>query len=470
MSSVRSAWFRIEIQDKNDKWIDITDNVAGHVEFEENSESLDKLTFNLVSTDAQSVMRFMDGLSQGDGVSYWFGYVDGTTFLNDSNEMFYGVIGKLLPHFPADGRPSLNVVVYDPGWLLTKNKPSMPLTFGAGKNAKPMTRADIVKKICQPYLDDQSISSIVVKIPEKYIGAVSNGKGEVIQQNQGESDWKFLKRLAHGDNRQYNSKFNGCDCVVYVQTVDNAPVLFFVPEADLMAKTSAIGLMYPMENTDIIVDQDPTAATGKMLMSAEIDDNPDIQADEPLIEVPADAFTGDDEMVNEVLQNGGTVPMTFDEFFDSFTINTDLIKKDEDSNTGIAQTNLMSQALGMFDGSFNWDSVKKYVTYVIAVKPAGKKTTPSDVPVTKGDVKDPVRARVNVQSALNRAYKKSNSAGIVMTASLIEGNTNIRPRMVYLIENLGGKYSSSDNIKWFATTVTHSIDGSKYTQKVKLTL
>ena len=57
-----------------------------------------------------------------------------------------------------------------------------------------------------------------------------------------------------------------------------------------------------------------------------------------------------------------------------------------------------------------------------------------------------------------------------MTASLIEGNTNIRPRMVYLIENLGGKYSSSDNIKWFATTVTHSIDGSKYTQKVKLTL
>ena len=184
-----------------------------------------------------------------------------------------------------------------------------------------MTRADIVKKICQPYLDDQSISSIVVKIPEKYIGAVSNGKGEVIQQNQGESDWKFLKRLAHGDNRQYNSKFNGCDCVVYVQTVDNAPVLFFVPEADLMAKTSAIGLMYPMENTDIIVDQDPTAATGKMLMSAEIDDNPDIQADEPLIEVPADAFTGDDEMVNEVLQNGGTVPMTFDEFFDSFTIN-----------------------------------------------------------------------------------------------------------------------------------------------------
>jgi hypothetical protein len=310
----------------------------------------------------------------------------------------------------------------------------------------------------------------VVKIPEKYIGAVSNGKGEVIQQNQGESDWKFLKRLAHGDNRQYNSNFNGCDCVVYVQTIDNAPVLFFVPEADLMAKTSAIGLMYPMENTDIIVDQDPTAATGKMLMSAEIDDNPDIQADEPLIEVPADAFTGDDEMVNEVLQNGGTVPMTFDEFFDSFTINTDLIKKDEDSNTGIAQTSLMSQALGMFDGSFNWDSVKKYVTYVIAVKPAGKKTTPSDVPVTKGDIKDPVRARVNVQSALNRAYKKSNSAGIVMTVSLIEGNFNIRPRMVYPIENLGGKYSSSDNIKWFATTVTHSIDGSKYTQKVKLTL
>jgi hypothetical protein len=471
MSSVRSAWFRIEIKDKNNQWQDVTDNVAGRIELEETAELLDKLSFTLVSTDEQSVMRFMDGLAQGDEVSFWLGYVDGIRFLNDSNEMFSGRIGKLLPQFSATGRPSLKVIVYDPGWLLTKSKPSMPRTFGTKQGAKQMTREDIVKFVCQPYLDNKSLSSVVVKIPSKYSGVASNGKGEVIQQNQGENDWKFLKRLAHGDNKEYNSKFNGCDCVVYVQTVNNKPILFFVPEEDLTSVTSSIGLVYPMEGTEIIVDQDPTSVSGKMIMDAEIDDNPDIQADEPLIEVPADAFTNDDELKNEILQNGGTVPMTMEEFYDSFTINTDLIQQDENSNTGIAKTSLMSQAMGMYDGSFSWKDVSKYVTYVCAVKPAGKTSTQTDVPsIIKDDLKDPIRARENIQNALNRAIKKRKSAGIVMTASLIEGNFNIRPRMVYSVENLGGKYSSSDKIRWFAETVTHTIDGNKYTQKVKLTL
>ena len=117
MSSVRSAWFRIEIKDKNNQWQDVTDNVAGRIELEETAELLDKLSFTLVSTDEQSVMRFMDGLAQGDEVSFWLGYVDGIRFLNDSNEMFSGRIGKLLPQFSATGRPSLKVIVYDPGWL-----------------------------------------------------------------------------------------------------------------------------------------------------------------------------------------------------------------------------------------------------------------------------------------------------------------------------------------------------------------
>ena len=56
MSSVRSAWFGIEIKDKNNQVGDVTDNVAGQLSLKKTAELLDKLSFTLVSTDEQSVM------------------------------------------------------------------------------------------------------------------------------------------------------------------------------------------------------------------------------------------------------------------------------------------------------------------------------------------------------------------------------------------------------------------------------
>jgi len=421
---------------------------------------LDRLTFSLISTEESSVLRFIDTLVEGMKVKAWFGYIDGSKILNQDQEMFVGYIAKLEPDYPESGHPRLSVTMYDPAWLMTRNKPPKAITWPRSGD-KNLTMKDMIKKLVKPYRDDFVVARI--DLPQEFETEVLDGKQVSIVQQAGESDWKLLKRLAHGDNKEKENSFKGYDCLVYMDLMSHSPVLYFVPEADRMKDVSDIEFVYPMYGSDIVVIQDPTVATGEMtIASARIEDNPDF-AEPAMIEVPASAF--EDKAVNEILGAMAvpSVTITQEEFYDSFEIDNDAIAKDEKAGT------IKWGTISFLAGDVGWEQVKKYVKFKIIQKPTSDTKPKSDVKVTPEQLKKAADTIEAIKNRIKHSQKKRNSAGITMHVQIPEGNPYIRPRKVYKIHNLGGKYSSSEKVKWFADTVTHVIDGTKYTQTIKFT-
>jgi hypothetical protein len=468
------AWFRLDVGTSDGKMYDVTDNVmvTGHegVSLEEHADLLDKLVFTLRSTDTVSVLRFIDGLAIGSPVRFWFGYGDGLRRFNDSEEMFSGYVGRLQPKYPKTGYPQLEVIAFDPAWLLTQNKPSVQKTW-PGVIGEKWTYEDLVRNVMKPYAGKIDIGRI--EIPAAYQNIVFDEKHVAVQKGD-ESDWKFLKRLAFDEYEEtslYSGKLQnvvniGCECMTYVEYKNGKALMYFVPESDKTKEVSGVEFFYPMHETKIPLTQDVTAASTKMIPEEiKIDDDP-YTASEVVVQVPADAFR--DSLTPEQVQivnAGGGFNVDYETFVESFEIDHDLIAADESAG-------LIKWGVSEYDsGKVGWDEVKKYVRLRIVHVPAGSQAAKAEVPVTTEDLKDPVKRATFLANKTGKRKKKRRTAGFKMTIDLVAGNYNIRPRKTYPVTNIGGRYSTDDKkgVKWFCEEVIHKV-GEKYSQTIKLTM
>lgn len=465
-----NSWFKLEVMlpdrpigpgiDDVGTIFDITDNVDGRVTLEETADLLDRLTFTLKRTETTSIFRFMDQFAEGLMVRLWFGPMDGTRRINRDTEMFVGYLASFRPGFPDSGHPNLFVTAYDPSWLLSKHSPVAPVSYPSATEGDT-TYEDIVKLVMKRYAGRLDMQRI--EIPSDYAKVKVSAKAPIVQ-SQDESDWKFLKRLAHGDEDSAKDKaFPGLDCIVYVDIIDGVPKLFFVPEAEKMKDVSPLRFVYPLYGSEIPMSINPLASDGDYLIeSANVDDNPDDKA-VPTVSVPADAFKDvlSEEEIQSVDQNGG-VQLTTEEYFDSFEIDYKAIERDEKAHK------ITWGARAFASGEVGWEQVKQYVKLKIVHIPAGMRSPSTDVPLTKEQLEDPVKRTNAILKKAGKKRKKRKDAGMHLTLEIAHGNYHVRPRKVYDIVGLGGKYSSSDKRKWFADVVTHVV-GTNYKQTIKLT-
>jgi hypothetical protein len=464
-----SCWFKIEIQVPERKdaeapgtFFDVTDLVEDGIVLEETADLLDKLTFTLTSVPGISVMRFIDTLTEGIPVRLWFGYVRDSRRLNQTHEMFVGYIGRMKPRFPEDGDPKLELTVFDPAWLMTQKYHATQQVYPAVGSGAKLTIADVVRKVAERYKGKISVGKI--KVPDAYSNVTFTEKVPIVQKED-ENDWKFLKRLAHGDDsdKEKEGVFDGCECMVYVELENGEPKLYFVPEAEKINEESKLELVYPMRGTTIPMVNDPTVESGRVLVeSVALDDDRETASDAK-IAVPPDAFK--DVLTEEefnVINSGGGISLDLETFFQSFDIDYAAIERDE--KRGLIRWDIFQ----FIAGKVGWDDVKQYVKLKIVHQPAGRKALPSDIKISKDDLKDPVKRENYLKEKLGKKKKGRKDAGLTMTVEMQAGNTNIRPRKVYRVLNIGSRYSSSETVKWFADTVTHRI-GNRYQQTIKFT-
>ncbi|MFH0989831.1 MAG: hypothetical protein V1799_07435 [bacterium] len=480
------SWYRVEIKMPVNlapplmipigAWIDVTDNVADEegIMLEESADLTDKVIFTLRSTPAVSVMRFIDSLAEGAQVRLWFGYMNGSVRLNQDTEMFSGYIGRLRDRYPKGGRPKLEVTAFDASWLMTQRKPGIQKVYPATRGMK-MTYEHLVRKVMEPYMSVIKIGTI--EIPPAFKAVVFDEKNPAIQKAD-ETDWKFLKRIANDDlegdtlNAPSSSSKEaklGCECITYVELKNGVSSLHFIPELKKMSEFSSIELFYPMHGSDIPSTQDVMATKGKMIVdSIEIDDDREL-ASEVVIQVPAEAFSEvlTQEQIKSVNAGSGGSGFNVDveTFFNAFEINYDLIRRDE--NAGLIGWG----AIDFAAGRVGYDQVKRYINLKIEFRPAGQKSMVSAIPVTPEDMKNPAKRADLLKKAIGKRKKSRRNAGFSMTVELEAGNPNIRPRKVYPVVNIGGKYGLEINkkAKWFAETVTHRL-GRTFRQTIKLTM
>ncbi len=482
MTGTANSWFMVEIEipdrpgsDKSGgEFFDVTSMVDTHIVVEETADLLDKLTFTLQSIDTQSVIRFIDTLTEGMRVRAWFGPMDGMKRINYDKIMFLGYIDQLEPDFGENGKPLLTIVAYDPAWKMTKTNHAVQRVFPEPKAGHSPTKiSSIVKKVMEPYAGIIDIGAI--EIPAGHNASIT-GYAPIVQ-NTDESDWKFLKRLAHGDEEtgvgsalgtDKKKGFDGCGCLVYVELVNDRPALFFVPESNRLNVKSGIILQYPLYGDIIVTDMKWMDNSGTMQISrARIrEDRQD--ADAVKIEVPASAFKDvlKKEEYAALTRKQTDVVVTQEEFFESFEIDFAAIKRDE--KLGLIKWG----SFDFFAGKIRFKDVEQYVRLKIEHVPAAQKTVMSDVPVNHDSLSEPATAFEEIKKKIGSRPKRRKgfgSAGLNMTVELKVGNHHIRPRKVYDVQGIGGKYSSSDKRKWFADVVQHTV-GVTYSQQIVFTM
>jgi hypothetical protein len=218
-----------------------------------------------------------------------------------------------------------------------------------------------------------------------------------------------------------------------------------------------------MRGTTIPMVNDPTVESGQVLVESVVLDDDRETASDAKIAVPPDAFK--DVLTEEefnVINSGGGISLDLETFFQSFDIDYAAIERDE--KRGLIRWDIFQ----FIAGKVGWDDVKQYVKLKIVHQPAGRKALPSDINISKDDLKDPVKREKYLKEKLGKKKKGRKDAGLTMTVEMQAGNTNIRPRKVYRVLNIGSRYSSSETVKWFADTVTHRI-GNRYQQTIKFT-
>lgn len=477
-----NSWFllEIEIPDREDAdrsqghFFDVTDMVDEHISFEETADLLDRLTFTIVSKDDQSVMRFMDTLVEGMCVRAWFGPMDEMKRVNYDKPMFIGYIDLLDPEFPKGGSPRLAVTAYDPAWKLSKKKHGLPRVFPEPKKGhRPMTISAIVKKVLEAHVEYIDIGRI--EVSAKW-DSQKDGYAPIVQ-NENESDWEFLKRLAHGDedhgitmfeDPKKPKGFDGCECMVYTEIENGRAKLYFVPEAERLSVKSDIQLQYTLYGEQIPVQMDWLKSSGTMVIDSARLREDRFDADAVKMQVPASAFKNvlKKEEYEKLTRTQSDVVVTQEEFFQSFQIDFAAIQRDEQAGL------IPWDSFDFFAGKIQFKDVEKYVTLKIEHVPAAQKQVLSEVPINTEALSDPNTAFLEIEKRVKNKPKRRKghgSAGLTLTVELAIGNHNIRPRKVYDIVGLGGKYSSSDKRKWFADTVLHTV-GRTYSQQISFTM
>lgn len=183
------------------------------VEYEDNSEMMDKITMNIAtlqSIQGDQIMSLLDSklFTEGNLIELYMGYGSSMVSVGAAE------IIRLIPLFPKNGIPSLSVIAYDISHRMTDRKSEKGIAY---KNFRDSQVSSIIGDRNGVYIRKADPTTF------SYIYKTKGIHNRV--QKKGVNDYEFLRELAD---------FNGYDFYVRYAKVKGSKrwVMFFHPSPD----------------------------------------------------------------------------------------------------------------------------------------------------------------------------------------------------------------------------------------------